>query len=89
MWGKKTCIKISQSEDIVEFIKKRKRNNKKEREDQVLSFRKLKSQFDKKFEAIDKNLFEETKHLAKMLKNPAVPSFHPIIKVIKFNMTSI
>ena len=44
---------MSQSEDTVEFIKKRKRNDEKEGQDQVLSFRGLKSHFDKKFEAIN------------------------------------
>ena len=44
---------MSQSEDTVEFSKKRKRNDEKERQDQVLSFRELKSYFDKEFEAIN------------------------------------
>ena len=44
---------MSQSEDTVEFIKKRKRNDEKEGQDQVLSFRGLKSHLDKKFEAIN------------------------------------
>ena len=48
---------MSQSEDRVEFIKKRKRIDEKERQDLVLSFRELKSHFDKKFEAIDKKFF--------------------------------
>ena len=38
---------MSQSKDTVEFIKKRKRNDKKDGQDQVLSFQKLKSHFDK------------------------------------------
>ena len=45
--GEKTCIKMSQSKDTVEFIKKRKRNDKKDGQDQVLSFQELKSHFDK------------------------------------------
>ena len=48
---------MSQSEDAVEFIKKRKRIDEKERQDLVLSFRELKFHFDKKFEAIDKKFF--------------------------------
>ena len=44
-----------QAEDTVEFSKKRKRKNEKEGQDQVLSFRELKSNFDKKFEAIYNN----------------------------------
>ena len=48
---------MSQSEDTVEFIKKRKRIDEKERQDLVLSFRELKSDFVKKFEAIDKDFF--------------------------------
>ena len=67
---------MSQSEDTVEFIKKRKRNDEKEGQDQVLSFRGLKSHFDKKFEAINKKFSIETKHLAKRLKKPVVPSFN-------------
>ena len=45
--GEKTCIKMSQSKDTVEFIKKRKRNDKKDGQEQVLSFQELKSHFDK------------------------------------------
>ena len=56
---------MSQSEDAVEFIKKRKRIDEKERQDLVLSFRELKSHFDKKFEAIIKKFSVETEHLAK------------------------
>ena len=67
---------MSQSEDTVEFIKKRKRNDEKEGQDQVLSFRELKPHFDKKFEAINKKFSVETKHLAKRLKKPAVSSFN-------------
>ena len=48
---------MSQSEDTVEFIKKMRRNDGKEGQDQVLSFRELKSHFDKKFEAINKKKF--------------------------------
>ena len=43
---------MSQSENTVEFSKRTKRNGKKEGQDQVLSFRELKSYFDKKFEDI-------------------------------------
>ena len=69
---------MSQAEDTVEFSKKRKRKNEKEGQDQVLSFRELKSNFDKKFEAIynNKKNSVETKHLAKRWKKPAVPSFN-------------
>ena len=56
---------MSQSEDAVEFIKKRKRIDEKERQDLVLSFRELKSHFDKKFEAIIKKFSVETEPLAK------------------------
>ena len=48
---------MSQSEDAVEFTKKTKENDEKEGQDQVLSFRELKSHFDEKFEAINKNFF--------------------------------
>ena len=67
---------MSQSEDIVEFSKKRQRNDEEEGQDQVLSFRELKTQFDKKFEDINKKFSVETKHLAKKFKKPAVPSFN-------------
>ena len=82
---------MSQSEDTVEFIKKRKRNDEKEGQDQVLSFRGLKSHFDKKFEAINKKFSIETKHLAKRLKKPAVPSFNYKGNVIQheFNLNLI
>ena len=56
---------MSQSEDTVEFIKKRKRNDEKKGQDQVLSFRELKSNFDKKVKATNKKKSVETKHLAK------------------------
>ena len=46
---------MSQAEDTVEFSKKRKRKNEEEGQDQVLSFRELKSNSDKKFEAIYNN----------------------------------
>ena len=39
-----------------------KKNDEKEGQDQVLAFRELKSHFDKKFEAINKNFSVETKH---------------------------
>ena len=67
---------MSQSEDTVEFSKKRKRNDEEERQDQVLSFRELKSYFDKKFEDFNENFSLETKHLAKKLKKSAVPYFN-------------
>ena len=67
---------MSQSKDTVEFIKKRKRNDLKEGQGQVLSFREWKSHFDKKFEAINKTFSAETRHLAKRLKKPAVSSFN-------------
>ena len=67
---------MSQSEDTVEFIKKRKRNDEKKGQDQVLSFRELKSNFDKKVKATNKKKSVETKHLAKRWKKPAVPSFN-------------
>ena len=56
---------MSKSEDAVEFIKRTKWNDEKEGQDQVLSFRELKSHFDKKFEAIIKKFSVETEHLAK------------------------
>ena len=59
---------MSQSEDTVEFIMKRKRTDGKEGKYHVLSFRELKSHFHKKFEAIKKTFSVETKHLAKRLK---------------------
>ena len=46
---------MPQSQNTVEFSKRRKRNDKKEGQDQVLSFLELKSYFDKKFEAININ----------------------------------
>ena len=48
---------MSQSEDTVEFIKKRKRNDENEELYQVLSFWELRSHFDKKIEAINKKIF--------------------------------
>ena len=44
---------MSESEVTVELSKKRKRNEEEEGQDQVLSFRELKSYFDKKFEDIN------------------------------------
>ena len=41
-----------------------------------LSFRELKSYFDKKFEDINEKFSVETKQLAKRIKNLAVPSFN-------------
>ena len=38
---------MSESEDTVEFSKKKKRNDEEEGQDQVLSFQELKSYFDK------------------------------------------
>ena len=67
---------MSQSENTVEFSKRTKRNGKKEGQDQVLSFRELKSYFDKKFEDINEKFSLETKHLAKRLTKPAAPSFN-------------
>ena len=67
---------MSESEDTVEFSKKRKRNDEEEGQDQVLSFRELKSCFDQKFEDINEKFSVETEHLAKGLKKPAVPSFN-------------
>ena len=46
---------MPQSENAVEFSKKRKRNEK-EGKDQVLSFLELKSYFDKKFEDVDEKV---------------------------------
>ena len=43
---------MPESEVTVEFSKKKKRNEEEEGQDQVLSFRELKSYFDKKFEDI-------------------------------------
>ena len=67
---------MSESEDTVEFRKKRKRNDEEEGQDQVLSFQELRSYFDKKFEDINEKFSVETKHLAKRIKKPAVPSFN-------------
>ena len=67
---------MSESEDTVEFSKKRKRNDEEEGQDQVLSFRKLKSYFDKKFQDINEKFSVETKHLAKKFKKATVPSFN-------------
>ena len=55
---------MSQSEDTVELSKKRKRNDEEEGQDQVLSFRELKSYFDKKFEDINEKFSVETNQLA-------------------------
>ena len=78
---------MSQSEDTVEFSKKRKINDKEEGQDQVLPFRELKSCFNKKFEDINDKFSVQTKHLAKRLKKQG---FHPlIIETIEFNMSSI
>ena len=57
-------MKMSQSEDTVELSKKRKRNDEEEGQDQVLSFRELKSYFDKKFEDINEKFSVETNQLA-------------------------
>ena len=66
---------MSQSEDTVEFSKKRKKATRK------------KSYFDKKFEDINEKFSVETKDLAKRIKKQ---EFHPlIIKVTEFNMSSI
>ena len=59
---------MSQSEDTVEFSKKRKRTDEEEGQDQVLSFQELKSYFDKKFENINERFSVETKRLAKKVK---------------------
>ena len=59
---------MSQSEDTVEFSKKRKRTDEEEGQDQVLSFRELKSYFDKKFENINERFSVETKRLTKKVK---------------------
>ena len=56
-------MKMSQSEDTVELSKKRKRNDEEEGQDQVLSFRELKSYFDKKFEDINEKFSVETNQL--------------------------
>ena len=53
---------MSQSEDTVEFSKKRKINDKEEGQDQVLFFRESKSYFNKKFEDINDKFSVETKH---------------------------
>ena len=76
MGEKETCIKMSESEDTIEFSKKRIRNDEEEGQDQVLSFQELKSYFDRKFEDINKKFSVETKHLAKRITKPAVPSFN-------------
>ena len=55
---------------------KRKTNEEEHGQDQVLSFRELKSYFDKKIEDINKKCSVETKQLAKRTKKPAVPSFN-------------
>ena len=66
---------MSQSEDTVEFSKKRKKTTRK------------KSYFDKKFEDINEKFSVETKDLAKRIKKQ---EFRPlIIKVTEFNMSSI
>ena len=59
---------MSQSENTVEFSKKRKRNDAEEGQNQVLSFQELKSYFDKKLEDIDETFSVQTKHLAKRLQ---------------------
>ena len=56
---------MSESEDTVEFSKKRKRNDEEEGLDQVLSFRELKSYLDKKFEDINEKF---SVYLTKSLK---------------------
>ena len=48
---------MSQSEGTVEFSRKRKRNDEKEGQGQVLSFQELKSYFDEKFQAVNKIFF--------------------------------
>ena len=50
---------MSQSEDIVEISKKRKRNENEEGKDQLLSFRELKSYFHTKFEDINEKFSVE------------------------------
>ena len=67
---------MAQSEDTIEFARKVKETTKKKGQDQVLSFRELKSHFDKRFEAINKKFSVETKHLPERLKKPAVPPFN-------------
>ena len=67
---------MSESEDTVEFGKKRKRNDEEEGQDQVPWFQELKSNFDKKFEDINEKFSVQTKHLAKRIKKPAIPSFN-------------
>ena len=47
---------MSESEDTIEFSKKRKRNDK-EGQDPVLSFQELKSYFDKKFKDVTVKIF--------------------------------
>ena len=47
---------MSESEDTIEFSKKRKRNDE-EGQDQVLPFQELKSYFDKKFEDVNVKIF--------------------------------
>ena len=72
----KTYIKMSQSDDTIEFSKKRKRNDEEQGQDQVLSFRELKLILIKKFEDINENFFVETKHLARKLRKSGVSSFN-------------
>ena len=67
---------MSQSEDTAEFRKKGKKTDQEEGQDQVPSFRELKSYFDKKFDDIKEKFSVETKHLATRLK-------------MEFNMSSI
>ena len=80
---------MPESEVTVEFSKKKKRNEEEEGQDQVLSFRELKSYFDKKIEDINEKCYLETKHLAKRLKKASGSILHPITNVIEFNMSSI
>ena len=56
---------MPESEDTVEFSKKRKRSNEEEGQDQVLSFWELQAYFDEKFEDINEKTFGETKEIKK------------------------
>ena len=82
---------MAQSEDTIEFARKVKETTKKKGQDQVLSFRELKSHFDKRFEAINKKFSVETKHLPERLKKPAVPPFNYKGNIIQhvFNMKAV
>ena len=74
--GEKTYIKKCHNQRIPWNLARKKTKNEEDGQDHILSFRELKSYFHKKFEDINENVSAETKHSAKSLKKPVVPSFN-------------